>query len=569
MKRNILKQTIILLALALYLPASAQNVCISTDGSAPDNNAMLDVKATNKGFLVPRINYNNRPTVSLTEGLMIYVTSNGPSGNGFYYWNGSTWVIFLTGNAGWNLTGNDISGSPTDFIGTTSANDFIIKTSNTEKMRVLSGGNVGIGTSAPGYKLTLGGTGGVFGIENTATFAAKNSVGTYENYLWPRWSDNIMYLNYGSAGFQIRNNGSTSTMFMTNGNYVGIGTTSPAQKLHVAIGNGQFDNTYGIYFAGSTMGNDATRLYTSSDRLIARAEDVDNVAQFASYGLFLPKNSNYNLYVGGGVQFNYSNATKFVVNTNGNVGVGTTSPAYRLDLSTGTFAFGNSNQRTETRDNAGLRGDAGAQSGFFETSSPTNFPSGASSWWHLIDSRHSSTGNNYALQIAGSFFDQDLYFRKTNDNAAQAWTKLLTPSNTYGSNIKYVKGTTDVSMNSSSFQDVPDMSITFTPIHSVVLVCFTISGYVDMGGWAQCYTDARILKDGVGVGGGNNIATDADYSDLSTSFCVTVNIPVTVTPGVSTTIKAQWRREGSYVRTIYNNASSTPDYNSRCLTIID
>jgi hypothetical protein len=59
-----------------------------------------------------------------------------------------------------------------------------------------------------------------------------------------------------------------------------------------------------------------------------------------------------------------------------------------------------------------------------------NYPAGAASWWHLIESRHSNPANNYALQIAGSFFDQNLYVRKTNvDNnttsATTAWSKVI------------------------------------------------------------------------------------------------------------------------------------------------
>jgi hypothetical protein len=87
--------------------------------------------------------------------------------------------------------------------------------------------------------------------------------------------------------------------------------------------------------------------------------------------------------------------------------------------------WGESNTRTEFRNNAGLQGNSGAISGFFQTYNPTNFPTGANSWWHLLDVRHSNPANNYTMQFAGSFFDQNLFFRKTNDNAAQPWSRVL------------------------------------------------------------------------------------------------------------------------------------------------
>jgi len=86
------------------------------------------------------------------------------------------------------------------------------------------------------------------------------------------------------------------------------------------------------------------------------------------------------------------------------------------------------NAQTATRDNAGLQGDAGAVSGFFETVAPVNYPAGASTWWHLLDVRHSNPANNYAMQFSGSFFDQNLYFRKTNGNPSQPWQKIVMES---------------------------------------------------------------------------------------------------------------------------------------------
>jgi hypothetical protein len=78
--------------------------------------------------------------------------------------------------------------------------------------------------------------------------------------------------------------------------------------------------------------------------------------------------------------------------------------------------------RTEDKGNAG---QSGTKSGFFETSSPSNYPWGASFWWHLLDVRHSNPGNNFAMQFSGSFFDQHLYFRKTANNASQSWARIL------------------------------------------------------------------------------------------------------------------------------------------------
>ncbi|WP_260310057.1 hypothetical protein [Riemerella anatipestifer] len=79
---------------------------------------------------------------------------------------------------------------------------------------------------------------------------------------------------------------------------------------------------------------------------------------------------------------------------------------------------------TSTRDDAGLMGNQAA-SGFFETVDPKNYPVGADLWWHLLDVRHSNPNNNYAMQFSGSFFDQNLWFRKTNNNPSQPWRKVM------------------------------------------------------------------------------------------------------------------------------------------------
>jgi BclB C-terminal domain-containing protein len=57
-------------------------------GGTPGASAKLDISATNKGILIPRITFANRPASPAT-GLLIFQTDNTP---GFYYYNGAAWV---------------------------------------------------------------------------------------------------------------------------------------------------------------------------------------------------------------------------------------------------------------------------------------------------------------------------------------------------------------------------------------------------------------------------------------------------------------------------------------------
>ncbi|MHC1776283.1 MAG: hypothetical protein AB9834_12830 [Lentimicrobium sp.] len=111
-----MKTLFLFFVFAICFNVQAQ-VAINTDGSAPDNSAMLDVKSSGKGILIPRLTASQRTAIaSPAEGLLVYDTGMG----GFYYYHSGLWVSLSAAVAGgWVLTGNTGTDPVVNFIGTT------------------------------------------------------------------------------------------------------------------------------------------------------------------------------------------------------------------------------------------------------------------------------------------------------------------------------------------------------------------------------------------------------------------------------------------------------------------
>lgn len=94
MKR--LKLTSVFL-LFLAFGSKGQNIGINDDNSTPKASAMLDVKSTSKGLLIPRIALDSTllatPITSPETSLLIYNTATIHDVTpGYYYWNSTAWV---------------------------------------------------------------------------------------------------------------------------------------------------------------------------------------------------------------------------------------------------------------------------------------------------------------------------------------------------------------------------------------------------------------------------------------------------------------------------------------------
>ncbi|MBN2213878.1 MAG: hypothetical protein JW723_06515 [Bacteroidales bacterium] len=79
-----------------FVLSHSQNVGINDDNSTPDPSAMLDVKSSDKGILIPRITLTSlnsaSPVSNPATGLLVYATSESSVAEGFYYWSGTKWV---------------------------------------------------------------------------------------------------------------------------------------------------------------------------------------------------------------------------------------------------------------------------------------------------------------------------------------------------------------------------------------------------------------------------------------------------------------------------------------------
>ena len=184
-----------------------------------------------------------------------------------------------------------------------SADAIAFSTAGSERLRVTSAGNVGIGLTSPQLSLSIGNGGGA----NPATSGSTQSAGGIARI----GSSGVATLDIGttsagSAWLQATNVTDLATNYSLllnpNGGNVGIGTTSPAQKLNV-IGD--------IQLSRSTTASDAAINFGSNNNNYIYSGNSSNIMAFQV------------------------NATERMrIDSSGNVGIGTSAPAQKLHVAT-------------------------------------------------------------------------------------------------------------------------------------------------------------------------------------------------------------------------------------------
>jgi hypothetical protein len=218
-----------------------------------------------------------------------------------------------------------------------------------ERVRITSGGNVGIGTASPNAKLQVAGN-----------LQVGNLTGDW------------LYLfnsNYGIRAFsgleiqsvdyiRLLTSGANERIRITSTGNVGIGTASPSQKLDV-VGN--------LLLSGQSTGSQYITIGSGRSSNGFSYIDLVGDTTYSSFGTRLIRdtggaNTTTSLQHRGTGEFQLyayeaaplvvylNSAERMRIDSSGNVGIGTASPAYQLQLSTDSAAKPTTNTWTIASD---------------------------------------------------------------------------------------------------------------------------------------------------------------------------------------------------------------------------
>jgi hypothetical protein len=304
-----MKKTLVFALIGL-LPAALQaQVGIGT--ATPHPSAQLEISAVNKGLLIPRVTYVNRPASPAT-GLLIYQTDNTP---GYYFYDGSSWQALVgTATPAWNLTGN-AGNTTSNFLGTTDNQSLVFKVNNepaglidyTATQSTFYGFRAGA-SNIPGT-----------GLSNTAIGykALQNNTAGYSNIALGGYalSSNTTGNSNHAFGYYALSGNTTGTENVAQGIYSLVNNTTGS--FNVAVGSsslttnttGSFNTAVGEQALFVSTGDNNTALGCSALSGVTTGNYNTGVGRYALTGTATGSNNTaigYNAYISGSA---YSNST--------------------------------------------------------------------------------------------------------------------------------------------------------------------------------------------------------------------------------------------------------------------
>lgn len=327
-----------LLALGITSKTFAQNVSINATGNSADASAMLDISSTDKGLLIPRMTQAQRAAIANpAEGLMVYQTDGT---KGFYYYNSSTWTLLTAPATGGTVTAvsvasaNGVSGTVAN-SGTTPA--------ITLSLGAITPASVAATGTVSGSNLSGTNTGD----ETAASIMSKlgTATGTSGGYLtstdWNSFNNkggvsNVSVVNANGVSGTVANSGTTPAITLN------LGAITPSSVA--ATGSVSGSNLSGTNTGDETAATIKMKLGAASSSNAGYLSQTDwttfnnkantantwstagNAATVAGTN-FIGTTDAVDLSV------RTSNIDRMVVTSAGNVGIGTTAPTNKLNVS--------------------------------------------------------------------------------------------------------------------------------------------------------------------------------------------------------------------------------------------
>jgi hypothetical protein len=246
-----------IMAVMLLLITTNAQVAINTDGTAPDNSAMLDVKSTSKGMLIPRMTAAMRDAIaSPATGLMIFCTDNN-----LYFTNRGTpsspnWVIM---NSQWISSGTNIYYGPGN-VGINTSTPVTLLDIYGGNWDVISGeGDFRIGNNQYRLKMGVALDGGGSG---AAGIMQHGQTGGYNVLALGSQGHNLLFLNGSSQKVGIGTD-NPATSFDVHGTFSVVDGTQGAGKVLTSDANGKTSWTNGSGSSWSIAGNSGTSAGTN------------------------------------------------------------------------------------------------------------------------------------------------------------------------------------------------------------------------------------------------------------------------------------------------------------------
>jgi len=279
-----MKKLLLFLTLLISTTVLSQGVGINTDGSSPNSSAILDVKSTSQGILIPRMLQSERSSISSpASGLLVYQT-NGTSG--FYFYDGSTWVRLASGTEASYTAGTGIS----------VASNTITNTSPDQTVTLTGGGSTTVTGTYPNFTVnsTDNNSGGsvtsvglslpsIITVSNSPITTSGTLTGTLANQ-----SANTVFAGptTGSAGSPTFRTLVSADIPSGNGNYIQNGTSQQTTANYNIDGNGTLGgdiNVNGQDINGSGINGGTSgilRINSNTDVRVALDADANGSQQF-------------------------------------------------------------------------------------------------------------------------------------------------------------------------------------------------------------------------------------------------------------------------------------------------